>query len=75
MTLGNELLGLLLGTLLEKSTSRELKLCRHELVKGGDMRVAMGNHSLSSSFREAFPWAGRGSDSQGEGDSKLKLKL
>lgn len=55
MTLGNELLGLLLGALLEKSTSRELKLCRHELAKGGDMRVAMGNHSLSSSFREAFP--------------------
>lgn len=38
MTLGNELLlGPLLGALLEKSTSREMKFCRHELAKGRAM--------------------------------------
>lgn len=56
MALENELLlGLLLGALLEKSTSREMKFCRHELAKGSDMTVVVGNHSLSSFFREAFP--------------------
>lgn len=30
-----------------KDTSRHLKDCGHELANGGDMRVAMGNHSPS----------------------------
>jgi len=54
-----------------KDTSRELKDYWHELANGGDMRVAMGNHSLSPSIREASPWAGRGSDSKREGGAKL----